>query len=72
MWLGALLIICGFVVLAGSTINRGRLSDSHTDPLAGRTLEPSHRGLRFLGLAQNWPGILLILIGAIILVAGWF
>ena len=72
MWLGALLVICGVVQLAWSAINRGRLSDSHTDPLAGRTLEPSHRGLRFLGLGQTWPGLLLIAIGAIVLLSGAF
>lgn len=67
---GALLILLGVVVLAVSTIDRGRLSDSHTDPIAGPTLEPSHKGLRFLGLRQNWPGLLLILIGAITLFVG--
>lgn len=72
MWFGALLVFCGIVVLAWSAINRGRLSNSHTDPLAGQTLEPTHRGVRFLGLGQNWPGILLILIGALVLLAGAF
>lgn len=72
MLFGGLLVLCGVVILAWSTINRGRLSESHIDSVAGRTLEPSRRGLRFLGLRQNWPGILLILIGAVILIAGWF
>lgn len=70
MWFGALLIICGIVLLARSAITRGQLSNSHTDPVVGQTLEPSQRGVRFLGLGQNWLGLLLILIGAIVLLGG--
>ncbi|PSJ50547.1 hypothetical protein C7I85_29995 [Mesorhizobium soli] len=70
MWFGALLVLCGVVVLALSMINRGRLSESHTDPVAGLTLEPPRRRPRFSGRVQNWIGFLLILFGAIILLAG--
>ncbi|WP_156381246.1 hypothetical protein [Aminobacter sp. DSM 101952] len=70
MWLGALLVVCGVMMLALTAINRGRLSESHTDPIAGRTLEPSHRGLRFLEWRQYWLGILLVSLGAVTLF-GW-
>jgi hypothetical protein len=44
------------------------MSDPHIDPSDdGPTLEPRHRGLRFLGLKANWPGLLLVAIGAIML-----
>jgi hypothetical protein len=36
---------------------------------AAPTLEPPHRGLRFLGLSQNWPGLLMMGIGIILLLS---
>lgn len=65
---GAVLILFGVVYMAGAAIYRGRMSDPHFNPGdAARTLEPRHRGLRFLGLKTNWPGLLLIAIGAVML-----
>jgi hypothetical protein len=66
--IGALLILGGIVYMAGAAIYRGRMSDPHVDPIEGDlTLEPRHRGLRFLGFKANWPGLLLVAIGAIML-----
>lgn len=66
--IGALLILCGVVYIAGAVIYRGRMSDPHLNPRdPARTLEPRHRGLRFLGFKANWPGLLLIAIGGIML-----
>jgi hypothetical protein len=50
---------------------RGPLSgpDSSHRPVRD-TLEPPRRDVRFLGLGTNWPGILLMAIGAILLVSG--
>ena len=47
------------------------MSDPRHDPddTAGETLEPRHRGLGFLGWRANWPGILLMALGAILLLA---
>lgn len=70
IWLGALLFICGVLYMAGAAIWRGRLSDPSPTPAAGATLEPTHRGVGFLGLGPNWPGIALIVVGAILLLAG--
>ena len=48
------------------------MSEPHataTQP-GGVTLEPNRRGLRFLGLGPNWPGILMIAVGALMLLWG--
>ena len=63
--LGALLVLGGVLYTARATIWRGSLSRP-----AGDTLEPSRRGVGFLGLEANWPGILLMAIGAILLLSG--
>ncbi|KUM27629.1 hypothetical protein AU467_15970 [Mesorhizobium loti] len=35
----------------------------------GPTLEPRRRGLGFLGLSQNWPGLLMMAAGIILLLS---
>lgn len=76
--LGALLTIAGVVYMAGATLRRGRLSDpASTAPdrpapnlaTPGPTLEPRRRGLGFLGLSQNWPGLVMIGVGIILLLS---
>jgi hypothetical protein len=55
-----------------AVIGRGSLSgwgSSRSGPVRS-TLEPPRRGLGFLGLGPNWPGFLLIAIGAILLLSG--
>lgn len=66
---GALLLLCGVVYLAAAAIGRGRLSDPRPNPndTARPTLEPRQRGLGFLGIRTTWPGHLLILVGALLL-----
>jgi hypothetical protein len=79
--IGALLFAGGIVYMAGAALNRGRLSDpaparTPDDSYAtipatqGPTLEPSRRGLGFLGLASNWPGLLMMAAGAVLLLFG--
>ncbi|MBZ9858761.1 MULTISPECIES: hypothetical protein [unclassified Mesorhizobium] len=74
--IGALLIVAGIVYMAGAVLRRGKLSDpaaaasdrrvpNLTTP--GPTLEPRRRGLGFLGLSQNWPGLLMMGVGIILL-----
>jgi hypothetical protein len=65
MGLGALLVLGGVLYMARSTIWRGSLSQPARD-----TLEPPRRGVGFLGLGTNWPGILLMAIGAVLLASG--
>jgi dipeptide/tripeptide permease len=66
IWLGAVLVVCGIVYLAMTTIYRGRMSDPQSPATDVTTLEPARRGLRFFGLKASWPGLFLIVIGAII------
>ncbi|GLS32725.1 hypothetical protein SAMN04488498_12071 [Mesorhizobium albiziae] len=72
IWLGAFLVIAGVLLLAKAAIDRGRLSGTANGSpgLRDGTLEPEHRGVRFLGLAGNWPGLALIAFGAALLLFG--
>jgi hypothetical protein len=70
MALGALLVLGGVLYMARSAIWRGSLSGPGSSRPVRGTLEPPRRGLGFLGLGPNWPGILLMAIGAILLVSG--
>ena len=70
--LGALLVFGGVLYMVRAVIWRGSLSgsgSSSSGPVPD-TLEPPQRGLGFLGLGPNWPGFLLIAIGAILLLSG--
>lgn len=69
--LGALLVIAGVVMMARAALARGRLSDPGPNPNdTGRpTLEPRHRGVGFLGLKANLPGILMIVAGILLIFA---
>ena len=71
IWLGALLFVIGIVLLAGQAIWHGRMSEPGPAGLGSRnTLEPAHRGVRFMGLGPNWPGLLLVAVGATLLLVG--
>ena len=70
MGLGALLLIYGVVYTARSAIWRGPLSGRDSSRPVRDTLEPPRRSMRFLGLGTNWPGFLMMAIGAVLLVAG--
>ena len=63
--LGALLVFGGILYIVRATIWRGSLSRP-----VGDTLEPTRRGVGFLGVRANWPGILIMAIGAVLLVSG--
>jgi hypothetical protein len=68
--LGVLLILGGVVLMTGQTLRRGRLSDV-TRPRASTTnatLEPQGRA-GTLGLKAHWPGLGLIALGALLLLA---
>jgi hypothetical protein len=72
VWIGALLFICGIVLMARTAIFRGEMSEPHASRRGSGdvTLEPRHRGLRFLGVAANWPGIALAVVGGLMLLWG--
>ena len=77
IWLGALLVLGGLVFMAAQPIWRGRLSDARRrrtssavprDTLEPHTLEPRRPGAGF-SLRANWPGLVLIVLGGILLLA---
>ena len=70
MGLGALLVLGGLLYMARTAIWRGPLSGRDSSRPVRGTLEPPRRGLGFLGVGTNWPGFLLMAIGAVLLVAG--
>lgn len=70
MGLGALLVIGGILYMARTAIWRGPLSGQDSSRAARDTLEPPRRSLQFLGLGTNWPGLLLMVLGAVLLVSG--
>jgi hypothetical protein len=71
IWLGALFLICGVLFMAAQAIWRGRLSDARQSraTIAASTLEPRRRGGGF-GLKANWPGFVLVVLGAVLLLIG--
>ena len=71
IWLGALFVLGGLLFMMAQPIWRGRLSDAkRTSPGVPRdTLEPRMPGAGF-GLKENWPGLVCIVLGGILLLAG--
>ena len=71
VWIGALLVVGGVVFTAAQAIWKGRLSDARPtrSGVASDTLEPQPRSSGF-GLKANWPGLALIALGAVLLLAG--
>ena len=67
MGLGALLVLGGVLYMARAAIWRGSLSGPGSSGPVRDTLEPPRPSL---GIGTNWPGILLMAIGAILLVSG--
>lgn len=69
--IGAMLIVVGVALAAIRTAQRGRLSQANTRGASARpdTLEPSGEGQR-LSLKADLPGIGLIIVGAVLMIAG--
>lgn len=70
MGLGALLIFGGLLYMVRATIWRGPLSGRDSSRQVRDTLEPPRRGLGFLGIASNWPGIALMTAGVVLMASG--
>jgi hypothetical protein len=72
IWLGALLVICGVLYMVSRAIWRGPLSGPSRRRLrvAADTLEPREPSHGVFGLARYWPGLALMALGAILLLAG--
>ena len=79
IWLGALLVLGGMVFIAAQPIWRERLSEARRrrssavprDTPEPHTLEPRRPGAGF-GLKENWPGLVFIVLGGILLLVGAF
>ena len=78
IWLGALFVLGGLLFMMAQPIWRGRLSDAKRtspgvprDTLEPHTLEPRGPGAGF-GLKENWPGLVFIVLGGILLLVGAF
>lgn len=69
IWLGALLFLGGLLFMAYQSIWRGRFSDAKrkSSELPHDTLEPRRPGA---GFERNWPGVVLIVLGSILLLVG--
>ena len=66
-WVGILLVIAGVLYSAAQVLWRGPLSGGSAR--SRTTLEPPRGPARSLGLAREWPGLALIGLGAILLLA---
>ncbi|MDQ0562462.1 hypothetical protein QO004_004267 [Rhizobium mesoamericanum] len=74
MWailIGATLIVAGLLLLFRPALNK-KLSEPHRLPQGGRTLEPRRQGVRFLGISQNWPALIVIAAGALLMFFGQY
>ena len=71
IWLGVLFVIGGLLFMAYQSIWRGRLSDAKrkSSEVPHNTLEPRRTAPGF-GLKAIWPGLVLIVLGGILLIAG--
>jgi hypothetical protein len=71
IWLGAVLVFSGVLFMAVQAVWRGPLSDAKRSRSAGVTLEPRTPGAGgVFGFKANWPGFVLIALGAFLLLAG--
>lgn len=70
IWIGALLIIGGMIYTAIQPIMKGRLSRVRPVSPArpGNTLEPERPAGGF-GLESSWPGLAMIGVGALVMLA---
>ena len=71
IWAGALLVIGGLVFTASRALRKGRLSAPRPSPTGqpADTLEPP-RNTGGLALSENWPGLAIIGLGALLLLFG--
>jgi len=71
VWIGALMVIVGVLLMAAQPLWRGRLSGVRRTHSAepSVTLEPEQPARGF-SMRSNWPGLALVVVGAIFLLAG--
>jgi hypothetical protein len=71
VWIGALMVIVGVLLMAAQPLWRGRLSGVRRTHSAepSVTLEPE-RPARGFSMRSNWLGLALVVVGAVFLLAG--
>ena len=71
IWIGALLVVGGVLFTAAKALGRSRLSEARSSGSSPseQTLEPRTRNAG-LSLQANWPGLALIALGFLLLLAG--
>jgi hypothetical protein len=77
IYLGALFVFGGVLFMVAQPLWRGRLSAARrtrqigtpSSEIPGATLEPRRPGAG-LGLKENWPGLLLVVLGGVLLLLG--
>ena len=69
---GALLVLAGVVFMAGQPLWHGRLSGRRRlrSTESSGTLEPERPPAGSFGIKSNWPGLALVALGAVLLLAG--
>ena len=72
IWLGVLFVLVGVLYLVAKAIWKGPMSGSGGTraEATGPTLEPPGSGISVFGLSRNWPGLALMALGGILLLAG--
>ncbi|UXN67042.1 hypothetical protein N8E89_21155 (plasmid) [Phyllobacterium sp. A18/5-2] len=70
--IGAILVMAGVLYSVWVALSHRKLSQPprSSDNENSVSLEPDRQGLRFLGLKQNLPSIILLVIGAALLLYG--
>lgn len=71
IWIGALLLLAGVMLMVAQPLWSGRLSGGRIGRTQGKTLEPPRPG-RGLGIRSNWPGLALAAIGGALILASAF
>ena len=71
VWIGALMVFVGVLLMAAQPLWRGRLSGVRRTRSAepSVTLEPE-RPARGFSMRSNWLGLALVVVGAVFLLAG--
>lgn len=67
---GALLVLAGVVYLGVAAIWTGPLSRSRRSATTTDTLEPPRRGIALFELSRDWPGLALLALGGLLILAG--
>lgn len=72
IWLGALLVIAGILLLVAKAIWTGPMSTADRPRMGEtpQTLEPPGPAIMVFTLSGNWPGLALMMLGALLLLLG--